>query len=1013
MMFAPVMAAACAVLCFSVLPAAATPLPAAEPAAATPSEAAPFFAQSRSLLLKKLKEAGVLNAETAAALEKVPVVSGGNGLEAVWESGRPAVHVAPNLLALMESGMCPGSTLSKEEQYIAALAAVLADCDWMLRFSPDKPRPKAEWAYVQTAAELSALNLFLNEPLSADAYGDKGKKLAEWLATKAGAACLKPGANGCYTVQYEALASLTQPPPSSAPAPKVKEKLPPFFERMDAATDKAELLSLLAELRGQPELRRFEVHTTKAPEVLPLDKLDAEQARQAQTWISESEIVRHVSDEFLAVYNELYYPCLQRFFRKLCSAEKVQPLSISLGAPNSMFPSRIDYTDCIVVNSALDATYNAFVKENNANFAVFMIKPTGPIDWAHIENVKEISAEVSLYAMPIAYKGIIEKSGVDIFSAKNPVTALTVVGEKGTVGGYYATPAVAPWIEVLPNAALVNPLNIVQHRIEENAYPLVEKQALPGLPLTEEEAAICGSKVTLQNTAPGQDGVSMLAQELLGQLQKAGALPAEDADYLRGHCDVVFQLIENEYTRRGNNYVYLPGAQRLVHGLDEEFNYPPLLSQTEKLVASIVYELTLRAIINRKTKDCPPDKIERESDRVRYSSMDARHAAAYMAYTALHLRGSQVKAEALLQKHDCLQRNYFAVWDETKQIARLTFKTETAAATPASKPTGSNKPSPAEYREYVETRSAGIETVPSTGGDSGAALADDMTEGDKKFLLAIAKDPLFIFIALCSVVFVCALPWALWTFLRESSRKLVLLPAPEGEAESADDAEVPQDAPISDFMLPARAWAAEVVAQRNENEGTPGLLSTKKQVDSGFAVMHEVYLHAEQMTDADRRLYNSLAQTLNESQKRYPHCSDKLLGLALLAFIGSAAAAYFLTPYFLIYTLVVCNYVLCLMCPLYKILRPDPAFVRYLRKFLAVAGGLGFLFADNLLQNKYLTVYRDHLGNLYHDVDDEMAHSSMGLGIMIFLGIILVVGLPVFMMVDGACNFIRNYITQQ
>lgn len=681
MKFLPLIWGACACFCPAVLPAAA----AENPVAAAPAAADSFVQKSRALLLKQLVAAGTLTQESATALEQLPLLSGGEGVTCVWEGDKPALRVAPDLMQRMEKGLRPDSGLSAAEQYIVSLAAALAEGDYMLASGKDKPLPQSAQECLRTAAELNALQVLRKAPLAAADYGEKGKQLAAWLATEEGASCMSLGEKGLYAWRSESLAALSAAPAAAPEAPVVNAELPPFFERMESATDKAELRAVLAELCAQPDPRRFTAHVTKNPEVLPFEKLTEQQSQVAETWISESKVLCHVSDESLAEYNALYYPCLQRFFRKLCTAEKVQQYNMPLGY--KMFNGVQSDRDSIVVTEALDAVYNEFVKETKADYAVCLIRTTGPIDWADFGSVREIPVEVSLYAMPRAYKGVMQKSQYQN-NGQRPPFALALANEKGVLmGGYYAGLATSPWVDILKNAAVVNPLTYQKHNImmQGEAYSVVSEQSLAGLPLSDKGGEQCGNHVALRSVDMGQDYVSVLEKDLLTRMEEAGVVLAEDAAYLREH-PVADTLIRPLVSSARGGFIVEPLQHEFSYWMKDYFNYQYRFTSGEKLMASLGYELAMAAIIHRETQSCSPEEAGKKGDFIRNNGLEAQRTAVYMALTALRLSGSQATEETLLQKPDGLQGSPYATWDGEKQMAKLLFAPAPAQEAPVAEP---------------------------------------------------------------------------------------------------------------------------------------------------------------------------------------------------------------------------------------------------------------------------------------------------------------------------------------
>lgn len=265
------------------------------------------------------------------------------------------------------------------------------------------------------------------------------------------------------------------------------------------------------------------------------------------------------------------------------------------------------------------------------------------------------------------------------------------------------------------------------------------------------------------------------------------------------------------------------------------------------------------------------------------------------------------------------------------------------------------------------------------------------------------------------VLFLSSAPWMLWCLWQERRRKLPTVDEPTDCTDTVSDiADLKMDL-MSDFMKPAVELSSRLESLETEEVGAIDHVPNKEVLDSGFKILHQLHAHASEMNAHDRFFYNWLANLFNLSQKRSLNAPGFLLGMAGLFAFFSVAGSFLLGPSNLFLAAVAVNYVLCMFAPMYKSVLPPSIVIRGLRSMMMGVGlgGLKFvseMYAEN---EKNVTVYRDQHGNLYRDKDE----SNMNAIFTVFLWIAVVaifLGLfPLFMLADGTCNFIRNYIVRK
>lgn len=464
--------------------------------------------------------------------------------------------------------------------------------------------------------------------------------------------------------------------PTSPAAASQSHALTPFFQRAAAADDKETVKTLLGEIMAQPDIRRFEFEPLETPVIIPFEKLTPQQSKEADTWISAGKVFCHISDDSLAEYNDFYYPCMQHLFRKISSAEKVVRVNLPIWWENEY--DKPVSTNQIALHEVIEPIFNEFTKENNIDFAVVIVKTTAPIDWKNLSSLKKIPVEISLFAVPRAYKGIMEKSMGDPKRITPPMS-LTVKGGAKELLGYFASPAVDHWIQLLPHAVYINPLifkkssvayvpdMVIIHGI---AYTFAEIINTPALSILVDVPNIGDTQLTVQHANWGEDYVSHLTEEVLDKMVAEGVLPEQDAAYLRTQ-PIAHMIVKDTMPE----YYFQPSDGISLFLLDRWNIRSAKLNNRERMLATIACIAT--EMINNHRRE---QRQAAGDDTVLY--IDTFTDASYMAYTVLHLFNFPRTPEELMKKHDKLEKSIFYTWNEERQIAVLKpadFQTRPAA----------------------------------------------------------------------------------------------------------------------------------------------------------------------------------------------------------------------------------------------------------------------------------------------------------------------------------------------
>lgn len=293
------------------------------------------------------------------------------------------------------------------------------------------------------------------------------------------------------------------------------------------------------------------------------------------------------------------------------------------------------------------------------------------------------------------------------------------------------------------------------------------------------------------------------------------------------------------------------------------------------------------------------------------------------------------------------------------------------------------------------------------------ALKKKMKEEAVEAEVERAKNPIELIILYA--LFLSTAPWMLWCLWKERGRKLPMVDEPEGCKDTVVTIDEFKTELMSDFMQPAVELASRLESLELEEGGTIDHVPNKEVLDSGFEILHKLHPMAAKMNAHDRFFYNRLAIIFNVSQSREISAPGFLLGIAGLMAICSVVGSFLFGFDNLYFAVAACNYVLCVFAPVYKSVMPPSLLIRGLRTMMVnfLPGGLKFVSNMYSEVEKNVTVYRDQHGNLYRDKDESNINTFFAVFLWIAVICIFIGLFPMFMIVDGVCNFIRNYIIRK
>lgn len=254
-----------------------------------------------------------------------------------------------------------------------------------------------------------------------------------------------------------------------------------------------------------------------------------------------------------------------------------------------------------------------------------------------------------------------------------------------------------------------------------------------------------------------------------------------------------------------------------------------------------------------------------------------------------------------------------------------------------------------------------------------------------------------IFLGIVVIGSFASLPYMIFVLWTEHKRRLEPMPLPEGYSAAGPLTARPEiEAQLDELR--------EHLATISDDEGNEvHYLTSKTYVDKAYKLVAHMRSLPD-LTGDEIVIANEWLDMLNAQTRRVLNGSVKLPVIALLfAVINVVFAENFY------WVLIPIFYWLSLRCPLYKVVQPEQGWLTGLRKMLRGVGAVGSMFAADLASDKYATIYRDSYGRLYKDADSGLY--SLAIALVIYA--VLIALIPLFIMIDGLCNFLRNYILPQ
>ncbi len=248
-----------------------------------------------------------------------------------------------------------------------------------------------------------------------------------------------------------------------------------------------------------------------------------------------------------------------------------------------------------------------------------------------------------------------------------------------------------------------------------------------------------------------------------------------------------------------------------------------------------------------------------------------------------------------------------------------------------------------------------------------------------------------------------SLPYMIWVLMKEKRRCFEPVPLPEGS--EATEVNFDNVEPACDEL---GKFLCDLQTRKVDGESIP-VYTCRQEVDKAYEILARLKTKKDELNTDSLRFMNMCGVGVNEAQMRH-FCGSKLgVVIAVVVFAIWGYQFFFLWESYLegqLWIALAAIYFLSMRCPAYKMANPQPTYYRVCKSIVKVLGLGSLVAASGMAEGKYATVYQDRAGNLFHSSSEREAGCAMSL----FLLILLFVFAPFIMMLNGLCDFIRNYI---
>ena len=261
------------------------------------------------------------------------------------------------------------------------------------------------------------------------------------------------------------------------------------------------------------------------------------------------------------------------------------------------------------------------------------------------------------------------------------------------------------------------------------------------------------------------------------------------------------------------------------------------------------------------------------------------------------------------------------------------------------------------------------------------------------WLKALLSNPYSLIL---TILVVGSVPYMIVTLVLEYRKRYIAIPLPE-DYDRAADSDATLRAEVQELIDMRNAM--ETVEQRDTTERLP-IFSDRKEANTFTGLLQKAAALSD-LTNAEKYELNRLGYLRNDLCRRNLNGSVKLLIVAVIY----AVVVWWLFSFYALIALPI-YYLLTLLCPTYILAREEPKLLRGIRNMLRGLAFVSSLFASSVASQRFVTVYTDGYGNYYTNSDEGSAHVAIALGILIMVLLFI----PLLILIDGLCNFFRNYV---
>ncbi len=399
--------------------------------------------RTRNVIVQRMQESGMIPKERAEAVSAMEVLVQGNNYDAVIlplpgaKDDAQAFNIAVDLMHRVEFQLSKNNYKPTPHEiaaaYVLNIASAVIDADLhVYEKQSGKKVPTEVTGAVKYSMLMSISNLMLGKNDTLHTFMPEERDY-----TKSHIAAIENGLageyvtyvpeKGIYIPKYEGTSFVAATP--------LNVELPELMLRMEQAAAPKDYLKVLRLLNKEmPDTRALGLTAQTPSAIIPFEELPADKAKVTSNWLSGGTAVLAPTPESGRLFNEVYYPRYQQFFRKCAKEERVFQIELPVCIDNE----GAAYVD---LASALNEHYVPLTNKHGVKFGVILIKAPDLFDAAALKAGAVFKAEVSLYAMAPNYAGALKSTsgafGDNRSKMLQPVFANLVSKKAGLVRSAY------------------------------------------------------------------------------------------------------------------------------------------------------------------------------------------------------------------------------------------------------------------------------------------------------------------------------------------------------------------------------------------------------------------------------------------------------------------------------------------------------------------------------------------------------------------------------------------------